>query len=292
MYSLKTALSSLGRNAVMTIASIITIACCLFLFGVFLLFAFNINYIGDQISSQCELQAYIDENATPEQEEEILLTISTMPNVKTAEFESKEQAFENYKIMLKNQGYGDALNGMEGEGMLRSSVKITPDDLTLANEMAKEIANINGVDTVRNREDIIRRVISATDVIKIGSLIAMLILLVTAVFIIQNTIKISVHAREDEIHIMKFVGATDSFIRRPFVMEGIVVGIIGAAISIIVIAFGYNALLGPVTGFLDGIFTLYSFSQLALPMTLVLLCFGIVMGSLGSRTAVRRHLKV
>ena len=290
MYSLKTALSSLGRNAVMTIASIVTIACCLFLFGVFLLFAFNINYIGEQISSQCELQAYIDENATPEQEEEILRTISAMPNVKAAEFESKEQAFENYRKMLGDQG--DALDGMEGEGILRSSVKITPDDLELADKTVKAIEKIEGVDSVRNREDIIRRVISATDIIKIGSLIAMLILLVTAVFIIQNTIKLSVHAREDEIHIMKFVGATDSFIRRPFVLEGIVVGIIGAAISIIVIAFGYNAMLGSVAGFLDGIFTLYSFSQLALPLALVLLCFGIVMGSLGSRTAVRRHLKV
>ena len=290
MYSLKTALSSLGRNAVMTIASIITIACCLFLFGVFLLFAFNINYIGEQISSQCELQAYIDENVTPEQEEIILRTISAMPNVKEAEFESKEQAFENYRQMLGDQGY--ALDGMEGEGILRSSVKITPKDLTLASETAKEIENLIGIDNVRNREDIIRRVISATDIIKIGSLIAMLILLVTAVFIIQNTIKISVHAREDEIHIMKFVGATDGFIRRPFVVEGIIVGIIGAAISIIVIAFGYNAMLSSVGGFLAGMFTLYSFSQLALPLAGVLLCFGVVMGSLGSRTAVRRHLKV
>ena len=290
MYSLKTALSSLGRNAVMTIASIVTIACCLFLFGVFLLFAFNINYIGEQISSQCELQAYIDENATPQEEEALLRTISAMPNVKVAEFESKEQAFENYRNMLGVQG--NALDGMEGEGILRSSVKITPYDLALANETAAEVAKIEGIENVRNREDIIRRVISATEIIKFGSLIAMLILLVTAVFIIQNTIKISVHAREDEIHIMKFVGATDSFIRRPFVLEGIVVGVIGAAIAIIVIAFGYNAVLGSVGGFLDGIFALYSFSQLALPMSGVLLCFGIVMGSLGSRTAVRRHLKV
>lgn len=292
MYSLKTAFSALGRNAVMTIASIVTIACCLFLFGVFLLFAFNINYIGEQISSQCELQAYIDENATSEQEEEILKTISAMPNIKAAEFESKEQAFENYKIMLKNQGYGDALDGMEGWDFLRSSVKVTPADLTLADETVAEIAQIPGVDNVRNRQDIVRRVISATDIIKFGSLIAMLILLVTAIFIIQNTIKLSVHAREEEIHIMKFVGATDGFIRRPFVLEGIVVGIIGAAVAIILIAFGYTAALGKLAGFLEGIFSLYSFSQLALPMSGVLLCFGIVMGSFGSRTAVRRHLKV
>lgn len=289
MYSLKTALSSLGRNAVMTIASIATIACCLFLFGVFLLFAFNINYIGEQVSDQCELQAYIDENATPYQEERILNQISALPNVDSAEFEDKIQAFKNYQDELGE--FGDYLNGMEGEGIFRSSVKITPVDLSLSAETAAEVEKIVGVANVVNREDIIRKVVSATDIIKYGSLIAMLILLVTAVFIIQNTIEISVHAREEEIHIMKFVGATDGFIRRPFVMEGVVVGVIGAAIAIMVIAFGYNAVVGGTTEFLD-LFYLYNFSQLALPLSGGLLLFGILMGSLGSRVAVRRHLKV
>ncbi len=289
MYSLKTALSSLGKNAVMTIASIVTIACCLFLFGVFLLFAFNINYIGEQISEQCEVQAFIDDRVDRAGEERILKEISAMPNVKSAEFESKTQAFENYKEKL--EGYGEYLDGMEGEEILRSSVKITPDDLTILNDTVSQIEKIDGVANVVNHEATVRGVISFTQAIKIGSLIAMIILLMTAVFIIQNTIKLSVHAREDEIHIMKFVGATDSFIRRPFVLEGVIVGIIGAAIAIIVIAFGYNAAVNGLTGFLD-LFELYTFSQMALPVAGGLLIFGILMGSFGSRTAIRRHLKV
>lgn len=289
MYSLKTALSSLGRNAVMTIASIITIACCLFLFGVFLLFAFNINYIGEQISEQCEVQAFIEDTVDSAGEERILKEISALPNVKVAEFESKAQAFENYKKRLGD--YGEYLDGMEGEEILRSSVKVTPDDLTALDDTIAQIEGINGVAHVVNHEATVRGVISFTQVIKIGSLIAMLILLMTAIFIIQNTIKLSVHAREDEIHIMKFVGATDSFIRRPFVLEGVIVGIIGSAIAIIVIAFSYNAAVNGLTNFLD-LFNLYSFSQLALPLAGVLLLFGILMGSFGSVTAVRRHLKV
>ncbi|MGN1098216.1 MAG: permease-like cell division protein FtsX [Clostridia bacterium] len=289
MYSLKTAFSSLGRNAVMTIASIVTIACCLFLFGVFLLFAFNINYIGEQISAQCELQAYIDETVSDANEERILMEISSLPNVVVAEFESKEQAFENYKEKLGDMA--SALDGMEGEDILRSSVKVTLSDLTAADETAAAMAAVSGVAKVVNRRDIIQKVVNVTNVIKIGSLIAMIILLVTAVFIIQNTIKLSVHAREDEIHIMKFVGATDRFIRRPFVIEGVSVGIIGAAISIVVIAFGYNAAVTKLTEILD-LFELYSFSQVALPLTGGLLLFGILMGAFGSRTAVRKHLKV
>lgn len=290
MYSLKTALSSLGRNAVMTVASIITIGCCLFLFGVFLLFAFNINYIGRQISAQCELQAFIDETVDEAGEERILTEISALPYVQAAEFESKESAFENYREKLGSK-YADTLDGMEGEGILRSSVKVTLSDLTKAEELERALYGISGVANVSNRQDIINRVISATNVIKFGSLIAMVILLVTAVFIIQNTIKLSVHAREDEIHIMKFVGATDSFIRRPFVVEGILVGIIGAAIAVTVIAFGYNATVGQSAVFLD-VFSLLTFSQVALPVVAGLLVFGIVMGAFGSRMAIRRHLKV
>lgn len=289
MYPLKTAFSSLGRNAVMTIASIVTIACCLFLFGVFLLLAFNINYIGEQISSQCELQAYIDENVTELNEERILKEISALPNVESAEFESKTEAFEKYKAQLGDMA--SALDGMEGEGILRSSVKVSLIDLTKSNETSDEMAAISGVARVRNSQDIIRRVVNVTNVIKFGSFIAMLILLLTAIFIIQNTIKLSVHSREDEIHIMKFVGATDSFIRRPFVVEGVTVGIIGAAIAIIIIAFGYNAATSKITDVLD-LFSLYGFSEVALPIAGGLLVFGIIMGAFGSRTAVRRHLKV
>lgn len=288
MYSLKTAFSSLGRNAMMSLASIATIACSLFLFGVFLLITFNINYIGEQISSQCELQAYIDERAGEFAENRILSEISALPNVATAEFESKDQAFQNAKNMGNEMSA--ALEGMEGEGIFRSSVKVTLHDLSLANETAKQMAAVTGVAKVNNRQDIIRRVVSATNIIRIGSLIAMLILVLTAIFIIRNTIELSVSAREEEIHIMKFVGATDSFIRRPFVLEGITVGIVGAAIAIVVIAFGYSALFAQAESTID--ISIYSFSEVSIPLVCGVLLFGLIMGGAGSRAAVKRHLKV
>lgn len=289
MYPLKTAFNSMGRNAVMTIASVITISCCLFLFGVFLLLAFNINYIGQQISSQCELQAYIDDSQNKIGEQRILRQISALDNVETAEFESAQQAFENFRAKMGDMS--SAFDGMEGEGILRSSVKVTVKDLTLSAETAKEMASIYGVAKVSNRQDVIRKVIDVTNVINLGSLVAMFVLLITSIFIIQNTIKLSVHSREEEIHIMKFVGATDGFIRRPFVIEGVSVGIIGAAIAIVIISFGYNALLEK-AGTLSALFDIYSFSEVALPVSGALLLFGIAMGSFGSRTAVKKHLNV
>ncbi len=288
MYPLKTAFSSLGRNAMMTLASIVTIACCLFLLGVFLLMTFNINYIGSQISEKCELQAYINQWASGLGEERILKEISALPNVESAEFESKEQAFENARAMGAEMN--EALEGMEGEDIFRSSVKVTLKDLTLADETAAQMAAVSGVAKVNNRQDIIRKVIAATNVIRIGSLIAMLILVLTAIFIIRNTIELSVNAREEEIHIMKFVGATDSFIRRPFVMEGIIVGLVGAAIAITVIAFGYSALALHAESLRD--VKIYSFSETAIPLIGGVLVFGLLMGGVGSRAAVKRHLKV
>ena len=288
MYPLKTAFSSLGRNAMMTLASIVTIACCLFLLGVFLLMTFNINYIGSQISEKCELQAYINQWASGLGEERILKEISALPNVESAEFESKEQAFENARAMGAEMN--EALEGMEGEDIFRSSVKVTLKVLTLADETAARMAAVSGVAKVNNRQDIIRKVIAATNVIRIGSLIAMLILVLTAIFIIRNTIELSVNAREEEIHIMKFVGATDSFIRRPFVMEGIIVGLVGAAIAITVIAFGYSALALHAESLRD--VKIYSFSETAIPLIGGVLVFGLLMGGVGSRAAVKRHLKV
>ena len=289
MYPLKTAFSSLGRNAMMTVASIITISCCLFLFGVFLLVTFNINYISEQISEKCELQAFISEWSSSVGEERVLKEISALPNVETAEFESKEDAFKNARDMSEEMA--EALDNMDGEEIFRASVKVTLRDLTLADETAAQMAAVKGVAKVNNRRDIILKVVSVTNVIRIGSFIAMLILLLTAIFIIRNTIELSVLSREEEIHIMKFVGATDGFIRGPFVIEGVTVGVIGAMIAIIIIAFGYSALTVQAEG-LREVAELYSFSEVAIPLVAGVLVFGLVMGGIGSRAAVKRHLKV
>lgn len=289
MYPLKTAFSSLGRNAMMTIASIITISCCLFLFGVFLLVTFNINYISDQISEKCELQAFISEWSSSLGEERILKEISALPNVDSAEFESKEDAFKNAREMSREMA--EALDSMDGEQIFRASVKVTLKDLALADETAAQMAAVSGVAKVNNRQDIILKVVRVTNVIRVGSFIAMLILLLTAIFIIRNTIELSVLSREEEIHIMKFVGATDGFIRGPFVIEGVTVGVIGAMIAIIIIAFGYSALAVQAEGMRE-VAEIYSFSEVAIPLVAGVLLFGLVMGGIGSRAAVKRHLKV
>lgn len=288
-YFFKNALKGMTRNGEMTLTSIITVTSCLLLFGVFMLLSANINYIGEQIRNQCQIQAYIDYEATSEEEQAAFNAISSLDNVSNCWFVSKRDAMEEYKEYLGADA--SAMEGLDGEEFLPSSVKIEMNDIEQAQKLAMDIAKIPNVYKVTNRQDLLQKVIDVTDVIKNGSLIAMLILLVVAVFIISNTIKLSVESRKDEIHIMKYVGATAGFVRRPFIYEGILTGVIGGAVSLVLIGFGYNAAIRFMKGFLD-IFNLISFMDILPFMVGTTFVFGVVMGIIGSAIALTKHLKV
>lgn len=273
----------------MTLASFITVTCALFLFGVFLLVTFNLNDISRQIESQCEIQAYINMSADSADEQRICDEIGKNSNVVKTEFESKEQALTNFRKKLGDKA--EILDGLEGEDFLRSSVRITLKDINKTQSSAKEISKIAGVEEVKHHQDIVDKVIRFTNIVKRGSIIAMLILLIIAVFIIKNTIKLSVYAREKEIHIMKFVGATDHFIRMPFVYEGIMIGILGFAVSFLIIVFGYSAVIGSVSDVI-GLFSFIPLQKCVLLLGICMAVFGITMGAAGSGLSIKKHLKV
>ena len=288
-YFLKNALIGMKRNGEMTVTAIVTVTSCLLLFGVFMLLSANINFIGEQIRNQCQIQAYIDFDATADNEMLVYSQIRNLPNVAECEFISKADAMEEYREYLGADA--SAFDGLEGEEFLRSSVKINMTDIEYAKELVEEINKIPNVKKVSNRQDVVQRVIDVTDVIRNGSLGAMIILLLVAIFIISNTIKLSVFARKDEIHIMKYVGATAAFVRQPFVLEGILTGIIGGAISLVLIGFGYNYVIKFMKDFLD-IFDLIPFAEILPFMVSTTLIFGVLMGAVGSAIALAKHLKV
>ncbi|MDO4562939.1 MAG: permease-like cell division protein FtsX [Clostridia bacterium] len=288
-YFLKSALTGMCRNGFMTLASLATVTCCLILFGVFMLFSVNINFIGRQIQSQCEIQAYIDIDADAAQEQAVVAAINSMDNLASATFVSKDDAIEEYREFLGVDA--SALDGLSGDDFLRSSVRIVLSDLHTMDEFVAQLSQIPNVAEVVNRRDIVERIISVTDVIRNGSFIAMLILIIVAIFIISNTIELSVHSREDEIHIMKYVGATDRFIRWPFVIEGMLTGLLGGAISLLLVAVGYDTAVSNMLSFLD-IFELLRLGAVLPWLAAFTLVFGAVMGTLGSAFAITRHLKV
>ncbi|MCD8049277.1 MAG: permease-like cell division protein FtsX [Clostridia bacterium] len=277
------------RNGEMTVTAIITVSSCLLLFGVFMLFSVNINYIGEQIQNQCQIEAYIEFEATSEEEQAVVEAVSALDNVSECVFISKQEAMRIYRESLGADGA--VLDDLEGEEFLRSSVRINMTDLEQSQELAQQLSQIPNIAKVTNRQDIFQRVLSATSIIRNGSLIAMLILLIVAIFIISSTIKLSVEARRDEVHIMKYVGATAGFIRRPFVVEGILTGIVGGIISLALVGVGYNAVVTYLEEFFD-IFDLLPTWDIMPWVILITFVFGIIMGAIGSTLALIKHLKV
>jgi len=277
------------RNGIATLASFITVTCCLFLFGIFLLFIMNLNYVSRQIEEQCEIQVYMTAESGNEELKNAYNKILGIKNVLDASFETKDQAFSNFKEMLGESA--SVLEGLEGKDFLRGSIKVSLKDIRKAEDVVKEIKKIPGIAEIKNRQDIIKKVVSFTEIVRNGSLIAMLILLIIAVFIIQNTIKLSVYAREKELHIMKFVGATDRFIKMPFVFEGIMIGTLGFIVSFVAIILGY----GPAISSLSQLIELFNFIPLEECIHVIgvsMAVFGILMGAFGSGLSVKRYLKV
>ena len=273
----------------MTIASFLTVMCCLFLFGVFILFAMNMNFIGRQIEQQCELKAYMSLETDEVKQREIYSKILNLDNVDSAVLETEEQAFSNFKKKLGDDA--ELLEGLEDKNFLRSSIKITLEDIRKSGKTKKIVEKIDGVQKVENYQETVGRVISFTNVVQKGSTVAMLVLLIIAIFIIQNTIKLSVYAREKEIHIMKFVGATDMFIRTPFMIEGIMIGSLGFLVSYLIILFGYEPSIGAIRSLIK-IFDFVPLQECAFPLGASMALFGILMGALGSAVSIKRHLKV
>ena len=288
-YYLKNASSSFVRNGIMTVASFITVTCCLFLFGVFLLFTLNMSSISRQIEAQCELIARIDIGADEQKQQSIYNKVLRLENVEDAQLETKDQAFNNFKEELGADS--DVLEGLEGKNFLRSSIKITLKDIRKSDETIQLLTNVDGIAEVENHQEIVDDVVRFTSAVKQGSAVAMLVLLIIAVFIIQNTIKLSVYAREKEIHIMKFVGATDHFIRMPFVIEGIMIGALGFVVSFVIISLGYNAAISSIASLIN-LFDFVPLQKCILPLALSMAGFGVLMGATGSGLSLKRHHRV
>lgn len=274
----------------MTLASVVTVTGCLLFLGSFTLFSLNLGYIADQVREECKMVAYVDRDYTNEEAESLASILKEVENVSEIDFETRAEALEGARAMLAEGGL--SLDGFEDDSFLRASYTIAVSDLERAAETAERIREIRGIEEVSLQQDITDNVLRTTSVIKIGLIISMGVLALIAVFIVSNTIKLAVFAREKEIHIMKYVGATDWFIRWPFIIEGIFVGLVGGLISLLACMGLYGAITGAVMGSPWFPFDLLPFGTISGSLVLVLLLFGSLMGALGSIIAVRKHLKV
>lgn len=289
-YNLSAAFRSVIRNGLMSVTSIFTVLSCLFILGVFLIISINVTYIAQQVQNQCEIQAFINENAPSKKVADIGSEIKKLHNVREVVLFTKKDALNYMKEVFDENA--SALDGYEQDNPFRDSYKITLNDITKAPDIIRAVNAIDGVESVENKQDLMDKIYKVTSALKMASLWIMILLGVVSVFIIANTIKLTVFARRKEINIMKFVGATDWFIRWPFIIEGIIIGIIGGLIAFIIISWGYIALCSVIeTNNLD-VFKLRAYEEICIQMLILFFGLGGIIGSAGSGISIRKHLRV
>lgn len=277
----------------MTSASIIIMCATMFIFGLFFVIGENVNSVIKQIESQQGIQIFIEETATDEQIDKLGNQIKNINGVNKVTFVSKQDALNSMKAVLEDNQ--SILEGWDEENPFPASYFVTLTDLSLNEEVQEQIFKLDYVDEIESQNNTISKLQSLANGIQIMTIIILVLLIVISIFIISYTIKLTVHARRREISIMKYVGATNGFIRGPFIVEGVIIGIISAVITLVVLGLCYNAVMGGIGESVlvqDIGIGLLSFSDMFFLVLTVYLLLGIGIGILGSVISMRKYLKV
>ncbi|SDH66868.1 cell division transport system permease protein [Aneurinibacillus thermoaerophilus] len=282
---------NLGRNGWMTFASISAVMITLLILGVFLMMAMNIQHLVQTVEKQVEIRVSLDVTADDATVKKVEGALKKLPDAAEVRFVSKEEGLKNLKESFGDKR--DYLNGLEKENPLPDTFIVKAKTPQQTGALAQKIEAIDGVKKVNYAEQTTKKLFAVTDVIRFVIVAFIIALAFTAMFLIANTIKLTIIARRREIEIMKLVGATNGFIRWPFFVEGALMGIIGAIVPIIVLSVGYASLLDFVEQQLALYFLhLLPIYPLMLEVSLVLLGIGAFIGIWGSLMSVRRFLHI
>ena len=288
-YFVKEAAISLKRNNLMSFASITTVAISLVILGLFLIMVMNLNNMAAHLESQVQINVYLEDNLSEAERYEIGNNIKKIKGVEEITFVTKDEAIERFRERLGEQKY--LLDALDDANPLPYSYEVK---LTLPEQVksaAAEIAEYPGVKTAKFGQEAIEQLFKLTHMIRVFGIVLILFLVFATLFIISNTIRLTVFARRKEIGIMKYVGATDWFIRWPFIMEGMALGFGGALIATLVLRTSYSAIT-------NQIYQSFMFLPL-IPqypfltnLTILLIVLGMIIGALGSAISLKKFMKV
>ena len=290
--SIRDAFKSVFRNFSLSIASISCITITLLIVAISMILSYNAENISKLIKKDFSIVVFIKNDATTEEIENIKTTISNMSNVDTYQYETKKEVADRmketsniFKVIIESWS--------DSENPLTDTLSIKVKDLNKINDTAKEIQKINKVDLVKYGEGIVEQLLVILDTVDnflIGIVIA---LVLVTVFLVSNTIKLTIFSRRREIEIMRLVGASNLNIKLPFIIEGLFLGILGSIIPIILTIYGYNKLYDYMsTNNISPFLQLVNPLPFMLFVSLILLGIGTVVGMFGSAGSVRRYLKI
>lgn len=283
------ALASMRRNNWMTVASIGTVAVTMIVLGVFLLLAGNVNNFAGNIESQVEISVYLQDEITSEQVDALAENFAALEQMALVKYVSKEEALLEMRDMYGESS--DFLAGLELDNPLRNGFRLRTHRPEQVLDVVPVLRAFDGVAEVQYGQGIVEQLFAVTSVLRLVALGLMVGLASAATFIIANTIRITVFARRREINIMKYVGATDWFIRWPFVIEGMFLGLIGSLIAAGLVAWAYNAAVGNLALSLP-FFPLVPPWPYLLSVSGWLTLIGTAIGAIGSTVSLRRFLRV
>ena len=281
------------KNKKSTFSAMLVMCISMLIFGLFFILGENINHIMSTVEDAQAIQVFLKLDTTDKQRQTIEEEIKQINGVDkdNLKFLSKEEGFEQYL-----ERYGDKAYLFEPyQEIIPDSYIINFTDLSLVNEVEKQVTEIENVEKVTSANETMEKLVSITNGIRIVTIAILAGLVVGAIFIISNTIKLTVYARRKEISIMKYVGATNSFIRWPFIVEGVVIGVLSACISILVVGGGYKIIATKLleTAVIQNLgITLVSFTDMFSMLIIVYLLLGIGIGVIGSAISMRKYLEV
>ena len=280
------------KNKKSTGASLMIMCATMIIFGIFLILGENINHFVDQIKSEQGFQVFLKTDATDEEIQEVGNKIRALDGVSTSEFKDKE-----YAMNFMKEKFGDKADILDGYGyeFYSTSYIVTLTDLRLSKDVQNEILQFDNVKKITSSDETVTTLLNLANGIKIVTGVILVLLVIISIFIISNTIKLTVHARRKEISIMKYVGATNNFIRWPFIVEGMIIGILASAISIVFVGGAYSILAEQAVNaqFMKTIgMSLVSFKDMISSIIFVYMLLGIGIGALGSVISMRKYLKV
>ena len=292
-YLFKEGLKGVFSHGFRSFASVTVIAACLIIMGSFALLGVNVDSIIKDMETESQIVAFVDESLTQDDARLMEGAIRTLSNVRDVQFITREEAMEKYKSSFEDTSIFDGIDA----SVFRNRYVVYLNDITRMTDTAQALRSIPGIADVSAEESIAQGFITVRNVVSVITAILVVILLVVSMFMMSNTIKLATFTRREEIAVMKMVGAGNGFIRFPFVVEGLILGLLGAGIGFLLEWGVYNLVSNRVaqaaTGGLAGrIFSAVPFSTVMTPMLIIYLAVGVVIGAFGGAMAIRNYLKV
>lgn len=296
LYSIKQGVVNIWRNKMFSLASIATMAACIFMFGIFFVIVSNFNRMVREAEESVGVTVFFEQDIEQDQIDLIGSQIAARSEVAEYKFVSAEEAWESFKESYF-EGHEEAANSFAGDNPLKNSAnyEIYLKDVSKQESLCTYLKSLNGVREVKQSEAVAK---TLTDLNRLISLISggiILILLCVAIFLISNTVTVGISVRKEEISIMRLIGATDFLVRAPFIVEGIVIGLLGAAIPLLILYVLYGQIVKYIAEkftFLGGMLSFASTSEVFAILVPVALLLGVGIGLFGSASTTKKHLKV